>query len=47
MATKKLPDDGLALVEITSCNTISTACQSYYTNVIPHGYPTSLEDLLP
>jgi len=30
---------------ITSCNIIYTACQSYYTNVMPHTFPSALDDL--
>ncbi|MDD5291949.1 MAG: type II secretion system protein [Candidatus Omnitrophica bacterium] len=31
---------------IAHCRLISTACQSYYSNSIPHVYPNSLEDLI-
>jgi len=30
------------VVAITSCKTIVSACQSYYTSVMPHQYPPSL-----
>jgi len=33
------------VVAITSCKTIVSACQSYYTSVIPHQYPSSLATL--
>lgn len=31
---------------IVSCRTIQSACQSYYMNIIPHTYPSALEDLI-
>ena len=31
---------------IAHCRLISNACQSYYVNVIPHTYPSSLGDLI-
>ncbi len=30
------------VVAITSCKTITSACQSYYTSALPHQYPPSL-----
>ena len=33
------------VVAITSCKTIASVCQSYYTGTIPHQYPPSLAAL--
>ena len=30
------------VVAVTACKTVVSACQSYYTSVVPHQYPPSL-----
>lgn len=32
---------------VASCKTVATACQNFYTNNLPHTYPTGLADLIP
>lgn len=34
------------LAAVASCRTISTACQNFYTNTLPHTYPSNLTDLI-
>jgi prepilin-type N-terminal cleavage/methylation domain-containing protein len=34
------------LAAITHCRLISNSCQSFYSNTIPHTYPSSLDDLI-
>jgi len=33
------------LAAITHCRLISNSCQSFYSNAMPHTYPSALEDL--
>lgn len=34
------------IAAIANCRLISNACQSFYTNVMPHAYPRRLSDLI-
>lgn len=31
---------------VAACKTVTTACQNFYANAIPHTYPTALTDLI-